>query len=149
MIDEQKLRELAEAATPGPWITEDWASKDSDGAINVCGTSVMSPKAVCGIFTVALEGDETSDVDFIAAANPAAIIALLDELQSLLSERTAWRVSAENAEKDATRYRWLKSRPMECPTTGPDLAHWDNHAGESIRGEEADAAIDAAMKETP
>jgi len=29
-----------------------------------------------------------------------AILALLDELQSLRSERTAWRVTAENAEKE-------------------------------------------------
>lgn len=72
-----ELKKLAEAATPGPWITEDWASTDSDGAINVCGTSVMAPKSLCGIFTVALEGDGTNDVDYIAAANPAAILKLL------------------------------------------------------------------------
>lgn len=72
-----ELKKLAEAATPGPWITDDWASTDSDGAINVCGTSVMAPKSLCGVFTVALEGDGTNDVDYIAAANPAAILKLL------------------------------------------------------------------------
>lgn len=96
MIDEQKLRELCSNATPGPWITEDWASQDSDGAINVCGTSVMAPQSLCGIFTVALDGDGTNDVEFIAAANPATILALLDELETLRSERTALLVNEQN-----------------------------------------------------
>jgi len=82
----EQLRALALAATPGPWITKDWASTDSDGAINVCGTSVMAPQALCGIFTVALEGDGTEDIDFIAAANPAAILALLDEMAELRAD---------------------------------------------------------------
>lgn len=140
MVDEQKLRQLAEAATPGPWITEDWASTDSDGAINVCGTSVMAPQALCGIFTVALEVDGTEDVDYIAAANPAAILSLLDELQALREERTAWRVTAENAEKDAERYRFL------CDFRGHirDLCF----DGEIYQGKaDFDAAIDAAMKD--
>lgn len=72
-----ELKKLAEAATPGPWITEDWASNDSDGAINVRGTSVMAPQSLCGISTVALEGDGTNDIEYIAAANPAAILKLL------------------------------------------------------------------------
>lgn len=72
-----ELKALAEKATPGPWITEDWASTDNDGAINVCGTSVTAPQALCGIFTVALEGDDLSDVEYIAAANPAAILELI------------------------------------------------------------------------
>ena len=145
MVDEQKLRQLAEAATPGPWITEDWAATDSDGAINVCGTSVMAPQALCGIFTVALEGDGTEDVDYIAAANPAAILALLDEFQTL-------RVTAENAEKDAAKWKALccsqqvghthkckacifsytpDGEDENCPVCGSDGA---------------DAAIDAEMK---
>jgi len=142
MIDEQKLRELAEDATQGPWVAEDWASKDSDGAIDVCGTSVMSPTALCGIFTVALEGDETNDVDYIAAANPSAILALLDELQSLRSERAAWLVSAENAEKDAARYRW-----MQETFTSDDA--WPDDVADAKTETQLDAAIDNAMKETP
>lgn len=47
--------------------------------------------------------------------------------------------------KDVDRYQWLKSRPVRCPTSGPDLAIWDDCCGESLRGDDADAAIDAAM----
>lgn len=35
---------------------------------------------------------------YLRAENPAAILSLLDELQTLREERTAWRVTAENAE---------------------------------------------------
>lgn len=47
--------------------------------------------------------------------------------------------------KDAERYRWLKSRPVNAPTSGPDLAQWDDHQGDALRGLFADEAIDAAM----
>ena len=47
--------------------------------------------------------------------------------------------------RDAARYRWLRSRPVEVPLNGPDLASWSDHEGEAIRGDKADAAIDAAM----
>lgn len=77
---------------------------------------------------------------------------LLDELQSLRSERTAWRVSAESAEKDAARYRAIPTLPWYVgPTydTYNDVVtegEYDNvgHSKASL-----DAAIDAAMKETP
>ena len=47
---------------------------------------------------------------------------------------------------DAERYRWLKSRPVAVPADGPDLALWADCCGDELRGNEADKAIDAAMK---
>jgi len=67
-------------------------------------------------------------------------LALLAEIDQLKAENEALR-------KDAERYRWLKSRPFRCPTSGPDLAVWDDHCGDAVRGNEADRAIDAAMAE--
>lgn len=46
---------------------------------------------------------------------------------------------------DAERYRWLKTRPVEVPTDGPDLALWSDSCGDALRGDAADAAIDDAM----
>lgn len=99
MIDEQKLRELIAEATPGPWfvVGQPWNPKAD---FIVAG----SPDPHMGRYVA-----DTEDFDgegqnvqenaaWIAAANPATISALLDELQSLRSERTAWRVTAENAE---------------------------------------------------
>lgn len=50
---------------------------------------------------------------------------------------------------DAARYRWLKTRPIEVPTNGPDLALWSDSCGDALRGDDADAAIDAAMAAAP
>jgi chromosome segregation ATPase len=53
----------------------------------------------------------------------------------------------EALRKDAERYRWLKSQPERCPERGPDLSFWENCSGKAIRYDEADAAIDSAMKD--
>lgn len=72
-----------------------------------------------------------------------------DQLKSELAGlRTGFDAQNEviaGLKKDADRYRWLKSREIEVPTTGPDLANWEDDMGWSIRGNEADTAIDAAM----
>lgn len=60
------------------------------------------------------------------------VAALLDEIERLKA--------------DAGRYRWLKSRPVAVPADGPDLALWADCCGDELRGNEADKAIDAAMK---
>ena len=54
------------------------------------------------------DGHTPTYADLVALENT-----LPGELQSLRSERTAWRVTAENAEKDAARYRWLRVQHWE------------------------------------
>lgn len=103
MVDEQKLRELAMDATPGPW------------SAFVVGTTVAvdigaypSGSNPCIVHWTGFDSCGLpkkywkKNAYFIAAANPAAILAMLDELQTLRSERTAWRVTAENAEAELT-----------------------------------------------
>ena len=74
---------------------------------------------------------------------------LLDELQSLRSERTAWRATAENAEKDAARYRWLLANYARGD--GYDAIDQALNDGEpdTQLSPAIDAAIAAATKETP
>lgn len=79
MIDEQKLRELAEAAN-------------------------LSIKQRADMTALEFEDAEAKRFAFRESA-PTAILALIDELQSLRSERTAWRVTAENAEAAAKQAR--------------------------------------------
>ena len=74
MIDLNELKRLAEAATPGPWCWDDtvwdydpkeqapWLVGADDGAIILTGT---------------IECKMKSNADFIAAANPAAILELI------------------------------------------------------------------------
>lgn len=82
MTDYSELKRLAEAATAGPWVSGgNWVS-------TVRGNSV----ADCP------RGDE----EFIAAANPAAVLALIAENEAL--------------RKDAERYRWLRDGAGYCDT---------------------------------
>lgn len=76
----QKLRELAEKATPGPWQHSDpWRRKkgqkhivDANGEMVSCHGFAATRKEVDG--------------DFIAAANPATVLALIAEIERLERE---------------------------------------------------------------
>ncbi len=77
-IDKRALREAAEKATTGVWvylpqntsIEYDYGSDDSQGSITYMDSGDFTQKQT------ALNGT------FIAAANPAAVLALLDELEA-------------------------------------------------------------------
>ena len=98
MIDLKAIRAAAEAATPGPW----YAAGPSFGA--------PLPKYINCVIVENEDGDaddiciaplgcaaiSTNDLTFIATANPAAILELLDRLEA--------------AEKDAARYRWMREQ---------------------------------------
>lgn len=74
MTDLQKLRELAERATPGPWsydVDEDEIHSES------CATSDGEPWHVIPSQT-SQSVASIRDSQFIAAANPQAIIEILD-----------------------------------------------------------------------
>ena len=69
-IDKQALREAAEKATKGQWAVEfDDEIYSTDGVNNEQIAMVFSE-------------NEARDAAFIAAANPATVLALLDELEA-------------------------------------------------------------------
>lgn len=68
--DLAELRRLAEVATPGPWQ----ASFDQSEVASPCGDG--SYDLVCA--AIANGATDPKNAAFIAAANPAAILALLD-----------------------------------------------------------------------
>lgn len=88
MIDTNALRKLCKSATPGPW---EWCCWDNDsfeivsGGFDsegrVIGSTVVQPDASdeegCGGVK------RREDADYISAANPATVLALLDELDRL------------------------------------------------------------------
>jgi hypothetical protein len=102
MVDEQKLRQLAEAAKG--WSLDKVQQVQDDleegiarvGAENDDGTFAEVVVIDTGMYFA--EEQAAVLAHFYAAANPAAILSLLEELQTLREERTAWRVTAENAE---------------------------------------------------
>jgi len=80
-IDINELRQLAQEATPGPWKM--LPVGDGRQKFAVADSEFLS------ILTVTDEGGATfgtvyddADAKFIAAANPAAITALLDRLEA-------------------------------------------------------------------
>jgi hypothetical protein len=112
-IDIEKLRELALKATKGPWqfSRESWNVSTPDCSLDIC------------VYRPTLEDGETDDPnnftgEFIAAANPAAILALIDRIahietvrekdregmverqafEAMTADRNAYRDRAEKAE---------------------------------------------------
>lgn len=71
-IDKQALREAAEKATPGNW-------RRTSSLFN--GITV-TPFSLCGKEVTLAHTVEKRDAEFIAAANPATMLALLDELEA-------------------------------------------------------------------
>ncbi|HCO9304357.1 TPA: ead/Ea22-like family protein [Escherichia coli] len=70
-INYQALRMAAENATPGEWCSDDYYGVIADAGLN-------------GNYYIALcpGPDKRANKRFIAAANPAAVLALLDELEA-------------------------------------------------------------------
>lgn len=78
MTDHDKLRALAEEATPGPWESEEcfspscWCKWISCAPDKGMGGSIASPASI-----------GRDDADYIAATSPDVVIALLDEIAAL------------------------------------------------------------------
>lgn len=89
MTNHDKLRELAQAATPGPWWTD--ATCDVYAGRGSCEDLAVA----YGVF-----GGRPRDAEFIAAANPTAILALLDGLQAAKAD--AWEEGVRIATDHAT-----------------------------------------------
>ena len=106
-LNKQELRRLAEAATPGPWTATDYGSDCDKGP----WWFIDTPAAQADIFDDGCPSQNHSeasrgerDMKFIAAANPATILALLDELERLERFKTAymeWQDKTEWVQKTA------------------------------------------------
>ncbi|ELD8843075.1 ead/Ea22-like family protein [Salmonella enterica] len=78
-IDKRALREVAEKATPGNW-------RRTSSLFN--GITV-TPFSLCGEEVTLAHTVEKRDAEFIAAANPTTMLALLDENLQLQREKDA------------------------------------------------------------
>lgn len=77
MIDLDKLRKLAESATPGPWQTE--------GGMNLYVFTANNHTMIAesrGTGAGLSDEQQTANAAFIASANPATILALLDVVEA-------------------------------------------------------------------
>lgn len=73
-IDKRALREAAEKATPGPWV-------EKRGEVTTADYEVEGATYLDHICNCEIVGTESPNAEFIAAANPATVLALLDELE--------------------------------------------------------------------
>ena len=98
-IDYQALREAAEKATPGNW----WIDSHGQAMVSFIDNEVLE------VFVTdnkrdAVRHEDTgnlsrwrndNDATFIATANPATVLALLDEIDKWQQESSAWQAVAE------------------------------------------------------
>ncbi|MBJ7371814.1 MAG: hypothetical protein JHD19_10250 [Pseudomonas sp.] len=123
ILDLAKLKRVAEAATSGPWERGDgnevMVSEEGDEAY--WSWEQAGPAQIHG------SGNQPiADADFIAAANPAAVLALIAEIERLTPfqivaatflEKTEWvQTSAQPHELGQHRADILKARieALEC-----------------------------------
>lgn len=122
-IDKQSLRTAAENATPGEWCTDDYHGVIADAGLNA------------NYYIASCSGpDNRSNKRFIAAASPATVLALLDELEAAESGFPPLTVERLMREKDALEKRVveLEARMVKlperyevdmCPTPSP-VGEW-------------------------
>lgn len=87
MTDQEKLRKLAEKATPGPWNV----TLPDDTLVEAADKSFVATT-----FMDDLDYDNNFDrreatADYIAAANPHTVLSLLDTIAALQAERDGLR----------------------------------------------------------
>ncbi|EHC61941.1 ead/Ea22-like family protein [Salmonella enterica] len=135
-IDKRALREVAEKATPGTW-------RRTSSLFN--GITV-TPFSLCGEEVTLAHTVEKRDAEFIAAANPRTMLALLDEniqLQrgkdaieavalALRDDMRDAREQLEEAEKQIVELSRAASvnsqwKPDVCPVTGRKFFMWIEH----------------------
>lgn len=96
-VDIEKLKALALAATPGPWMRLFGERTVYDKMEDGCrGNAIVRADLAYGM-------QDGNNLDYIAAANPAAVLELIAEV-----ERLRPTPAAGTAEKDAARYQYLR-----------------------------------------
>ena len=114
MTDIARLRELAEKATPGPWVTDDpngelVAGLGPDGVYEyVCNCS-----ATFGMKRTWSE--QCANAAHIAALNPQAVLALLTELETLRAREWEMRKALLDIRRELRATQW-------SDTDGPLIA---------------------------
>ena len=133
--DLAELWRLAEAATPGPWYLDGpWWYGDDDTAYCISTAEDAGRIAV----TIAPPGymfggkREVRDANarYIAAANPAVVLALLDDVAALRAELAHMTEARDNARVEVERLTALLA-DVRAAVLGEDSEEWTRMAGTS------------------
>ncbi|EAU3385115.1 ead/Ea22-like family protein [Salmonella enterica] len=114
-IDKRALREVAEKATPGNW-------RRTSSLFN--GITV-TPFSLCGEEVTLAHTVEKRDAEFIAAANPATMLALLDELEHYKSrEERVTKLVLDNSTSWDALYKKLEAAEKRIAELTDQKATW-------------------------
>jgi hypothetical protein len=148
----ETLRRLAEQATDGPWFTvgPPWLPRDVETYVIAGSEDPHAGEIVCDFPCPGDVQDESGDMPeefvtarnwanavFIAAANPAVVLSLLDALSAATQERDEARVEA------AKRFAQATTPCQKCRGSGAEdeRIHRDEHGNseaEAIKCGECD-----------
>lgn len=152
MTDHTELKRLAEAAIEGPWhLHEERESSSFQGYM------VVDPWR-CPMAAFGTSNQDAKNAEFVAAANPAEVLALIAEnkhlaelLECAQGDLATAKTIAERSMNDAERYRWLRDDAVDPGTViDKKVGVFNSEDGgypiwEYRSGAELDSAIDAAM----
>lgn len=133
MSDHSELKRLAETATPQDFDSAETKSENGyiecpccsgEGEVDLESEYCNYDNVAIGVQFYGIGNEFGAAEAFYRAANPAAVLALIAEVEAL--------------RKDAERYRWLRN-----PSDGVVVRDRQSH----LRGEYMDIRIDAAMSE--
>ncbi|EBN5051554.1 TPA: ead/Ea22-like family protein [Citrobacter freundii] len=108
-LNKQALREAAEKATQGPWV-------ETCGEVTTADYEVEGVTFLDHICNCEIIGTESPNAEFIAAANPATVLALLDELEAAEKRIAEQREYYEGVIADGSRrIAELEARTVTLP----------------------------------
>lgn len=109
MTDYSELKRLAEAATPGPWVTENNELYWSEDGYTKHLMETFDGNDICH------DEEHPANLRFIAAANPAAVLELIAENERLKVDNGSMRGSTKRMGEDTSKMqRQLRKLQREC-----------------------------------
>ena len=120
----QSLKAAAEKATPGPWYVHDKPCEDGNYGIDTSDKEFLAEAVVWwGFARQSIWREE--DAKYIALANPANILALVEALEKAQAQSSKWLEAYHKAVSIGARYEEriaeLESRTVKLP----EPEQWD------------------------
>lgn len=117
-----QLKAAAIAATPGPWgsVYDDWSDGDDalissesrDGMVAIAKIKGGGPDSG---YDEPFGTEQQANTAFIAAANPAAVLELLAELEDERASRAQWQQNCTRAEERIAELESKLATPVRLP----------------------------------
>ena len=116
----QSLKAAAEKATPGPWYVHDKPCEDGNYGIDTSDKEFLAEAVVWwGVARQSIWREE--DAKYIALANPANILALVEALEKAQGMEAYWKTQCrgitDHCEELQARIAELESRTVKLPPT--------------------------------